>query len=103
MANGDILDEVEELLGRKQIPQGAALRVSLKLQKELFVKFEQLKTDYAALERRVAAVENISIVNLIQRHPKIAWGVVLFFMILTSYTDVRALVLSAVAIIHPGG
>lgn len=99
MTNGDLLDEVEILLSKKQLPTASALRLMLKLQKQQFetmemlsIKEDDLHKEHNELKERVKTIEDISIVRWVGRHPKVTGIIVGGIVFLTSYVDIRELV-----------
>ena len=99
MANGEILQEINELLKEDgAIKQSTALRLMLKMQAETYQKIQAQADKQAELEARIKKQEDTNIVLWIQNNPKLSFFLLTLYLIVASVVNIRDLLASAIGI-----
>lgn len=88
--NGDLINEVSELLKEEgQIKTPVALRLTLEMLKETLVSVQRYCEKHDALEKKVEGLERSSIVIWIQKHPVLFTSILLAYLAITAFVDIR--------------
>lgn len=100
MANGEIIEEVKNLLESddKDLPIKSAVRLMLTLQMQQYADAKQRGDKIDAMLVRLERVERTSIVLWVLRNPKLALFLAGLGLVLSLMVDLRAVLLRALGL-----
>ena len=105
MANGDIIQETKEALASGDVSTKQALHYSLTIQIQQYERQkafeERVTTVIEQHEKRITELDRLSVLKIWARHPKLVWAGLIGFMLLSTYVDVKALVVGVLAFVKP--
>ena len=99
MANGETITEIKSLLAEDgAIKTTTALRLSLDLQLQIFERQNKQDERIKALEEKVKAVEDSSIVMWVNRNPKLSFFLVSLYLVVASLVDFKEAIAKAIGL-----